>query len=275
MLSLLWSTNFCHLFTTSSMVGRFLGSCCQQRSRSFHISPVSPTSRAFPGISGLSPCSTREAAVVAVCLSNGTLPVKISTANIAKANTSAGFDSITGTPPPPQRGLMISGANHLEVPTAPGVAATKNLGSELMGANPYSVNRAWPFRSIITFVCYRGISTMIEREIATPHVWQLKCNPKIKEMTYPLQTPMRDIERMQVLKSFCNIKQLRRTRKAKSAICCRPHDDQGLPYQRRSRCTRMRRRILANVTILLPVINERGLKECRVHPAKLQDVFMG
>jgi len=31
---------------------------------------------------------------------------------------------------------MISGASHLEVPTAPGVAATVKLGSELIGANP-------------------------------------------------------------------------------------------------------------------------------------------
>jgi len=31
---------------------------------------------------------------------------------------------------------MISGASHLEVPTAPGVTATVKLGSELMGANP-------------------------------------------------------------------------------------------------------------------------------------------
>jgi len=31
---------------------------------------------------------------------------------------------------------MISGASHLEVPTAPGVAATVKLGSETMGASP-------------------------------------------------------------------------------------------------------------------------------------------
>jgi len=43
LLSPLFSTNFSHLLTTSSIVGRFLGFCCQQLSRRFHISAVSPT----------------------------------------------------------------------------------------------------------------------------------------------------------------------------------------------------------------------------------------
>ena len=43
LVSSLFPTNFCHLLTTSSMLGRFLGFCCQQFSRSFHISLVSPT----------------------------------------------------------------------------------------------------------------------------------------------------------------------------------------------------------------------------------------
>ena len=41
--SLLRPTNSRHLFTTSPIVGRSLGLCCQQLSRSFHISCVSPT----------------------------------------------------------------------------------------------------------------------------------------------------------------------------------------------------------------------------------------
>ena len=58
-----------------------------------------------------------------------------SIANIPKANTSAAFDSITGIPTI-RGGSMISGASHLEVPTAPGIAATVKLGSEFMGASP-------------------------------------------------------------------------------------------------------------------------------------------
>ena len=55
---------------------------------------------------------------------------------------------------------MISGASHLEVPTAPGVAATVKLGSELTGASPYSVKQARPLRSTTTFACHHGISTI-------------------------------------------------------------------------------------------------------------------
>ena len=36
---------------------------------------------------------------------------------------------------------MISGANHLEVPMVPDVAATVKVGAELMGVSPYSVKR--------------------------------------------------------------------------------------------------------------------------------------
>ena len=55
---------------------------------------------------------------------------------------------------------MISGARHLEVPTVPGVAPTVKLGPELMCANPYSVKRARPLRSITTFAYRHGISTV-------------------------------------------------------------------------------------------------------------------
>ena len=98
---------------------------------------------------------------VGVCSSKGILPVKTSTANIPKANTSAAFDSVTMLFLL-WAGVMISGASHLEVPTVPGAAATVKLGSELMGANPYSVNRARPLRSMTTFAYSRGIS-MIAR----------------------------------------------------------------------------------------------------------------
>ena len=40
---------------------------------------------------------------------------------------------------------MISGADHLEFQTVLGVAAAVNLGSELIGAKPYSVRRGYPF----------------------------------------------------------------------------------------------------------------------------------
>ena len=66
---------------------------------------------------------------------------------------SAGFDSMTGIAAPLRVGVIISGANHLEVPTAPGVAATVKLESEFMGAKPYSVKRARPFLSTTMFAC--------------------------------------------------------------------------------------------------------------------------
>ena len=46
------------------------------------------------------------------------------------------FDSITGLTFPLMTGFMNSGGDHLEVPTAPGVAAMVKVGSELMGASP-------------------------------------------------------------------------------------------------------------------------------------------
>jgi len=97
---------------------------------------------------------------------------------------------------------MISGASHLEVPTAPGVAATVKLGSELMGASPYSVKRARPLRSTTTFACHNGISTIARprtkgrEEISTLQVRQLKSN--LRETTYPLQVPVWDVKRMKV-----------------------------------------------------------------------------
>ena len=66
---------------------------------------------------------------------------------------SAGFDSITGLAAPLRIGVIISRAKHLGVPTAPGVAATVKLGSELVGANPYSVERVRPFLSTTMFAC--------------------------------------------------------------------------------------------------------------------------
>ena len=93
-------TNFRHITTTSSIAGLFLGSSCQHVSRSFHISYVSPISRALPGISGLAPRRIRSNTVPFFCSSNGFLPVKTSTATIAKEYTSPDFDSITGTPSP-------------------------------------------------------------------------------------------------------------------------------------------------------------------------------
>ena len=137
-------TNFSHLLTTSSIVGRFFGSCRQQPSRRFQISAVRPIAWAFPGISGLPPCEMRSATSSFSCPSNGILPVKTSTASIAKANTSSALDSTTGMALPLRAGDMISGASHLEVPTDPGVVATVKLGSELMSASPYSVKRARP-----------------------------------------------------------------------------------------------------------------------------------
>ena len=131
-----WSTNLCHLITTSSIVGRLLGSCCQQLSRNFHISLVSPACRASPGIFGLSPSETRRATDSFLSSANGTLPVKTSTASIAKENTSPGFVSVIGVPLHPREGLMISGASHLEVPTACGVAIMVKLGWVLKDANP-------------------------------------------------------------------------------------------------------------------------------------------
>lgn len=156
------STNFRHFLTTSSIVGRFLGSCCQQVSRSFHISVVRPTARAFLGFSGLPPREIRNTTASFLSSSNGTLPVKTSTASIANENTSAALDSVTGIALPLREGVMISGASHLETPTAPGVAATVKLGSELMGANPYSVKRARPSRSMMTFACHCRISQIIK-----------------------------------------------------------------------------------------------------------------
>ena len=45
----------------------------------------------------------------------------------------------------------------------PVVAAAVKLGSELMGASPYSVKRARPVRSTITFDCHLVISVTAQR----------------------------------------------------------------------------------------------------------------
>ena len=146
LLSSLPPTNFRHILTTSSIAGLLLGSSCQHVSRSFHISHVSPNSRAPFGFSGLAPRRIRCTTVPFFCSSNGFLPVKTSTATIAKEYTSPGFDSVTGTPSPLREDFMISGANHLETSlTAYAVAATVKPGCEWTGANPYSAKRAWPY----------------------------------------------------------------------------------------------------------------------------------
>ena len=44
----------------------------------------------------------------------------------------------------------------------PGVARPVKLGSKLIGASPYSVNRAWPLLSITTFACQHKISTITQ-----------------------------------------------------------------------------------------------------------------
>ena len=89
---------------------------------------------------------------------------------------------------------MISGASHLEVPTAPGVAATVKLGSEMMGANPYSVKRARPLRSTTTFACRHGISTFTrlgtrEKGILTPQVQQSRYNLRGRGDNFPPSNP--------------------------------------------------------------------------------------
>jgi len=205
---LLSSTNFPHFLTTSSIVGRFLGSVCQQLSMSFHISLVSPTAWAFAGISGLSPSKIVDATTSFSSSSNGTLPVKTSTASIAKENTSAGFDSTASALLFLGRGRMISGASHLEVPRVSGVAATVKPGPELMGASPYSVKRARPPWSMTTFACRHDVSAMKSRgnDISTPRARRLKFDPR--ETTYPLQIPVWDVERVEVSQPLRNTIQL-------------------------------------------------------------------
>ena len=159
---LVLAIDLCHPLATSPTPGRFFGVCCQQLSRIPHNSSVSPTSRAFTGFAGLPPCDMRSTTASFFCSSNGILPVNTSIASIAKANMSAGFDSMIGIAAPLRVGVMISGANHLEVPTAPGVAATVKLGSEFMGASPYSVKRARPFLSTTMFACDHRISVIAQ-----------------------------------------------------------------------------------------------------------------
>ena len=55
---------------------------------------------------------------------------------------------------------MISGANHPEFPRDSCVARRVKLGSELMGANPYSVRRARPFWSTTTLAYEYQVSTV-------------------------------------------------------------------------------------------------------------------
>ena len=134
-------TNLRHFSTTSCIFGRFFGFCCQQLLSTFHISTVSPSAPAFRGISGLPPREMRSTTGSFFFSPNGTLPVNTSTASIAKAKTSAAFDSSTGTVPRLRGGVIISGAGHTDAPTSPDATATVKLGSKLMGANPYSVKR--------------------------------------------------------------------------------------------------------------------------------------
>jgi len=89
---------------------------------------------------------------------------------------------------------MISGANHLEVPTTSGVAATVNLGLELRAASPYSVKRAQPLRSTTTFACQHGVSTTLQlrntqKEISTLQVRQLKYSLRGQKVNLPPLNP--------------------------------------------------------------------------------------
>lgn len=122
-----------NVLTTTSAVGRCEGHLCQHLWRRPHKWTVSPTSSALCGNSGLPPFKIQRAALESLYPSNGGSPVKTSMANIPKAKMSAGPDSTTMSVVP-RGGMMISGANHLEFPTA-GEAAVR-LGLALMGANP-------------------------------------------------------------------------------------------------------------------------------------------
>ena len=68
--------------------------------------------------------------------SNGTSPVKTSTASIANAKMSAGLDVIGGLELSFLSETIISGAYHREGPGIPGVAAVVNIGFETMGPRP-------------------------------------------------------------------------------------------------------------------------------------------
>ena len=274
---LLFSTNFCHLLTTSSIVGRFLGLCCQQLSKSFHISSVSPTARAFSGISGRPPREIRSTTASFFCSSNGILPVNTSTANIPKANTSAAFDSITGMLLPLRTGVMISGASHLEVPTAPGVAATVKLGSELIGASPYSVKRARPLRSMTTFACRRRISTIkqprkIWEEILTLQLRRLKNKQRDNPPPSNLHAGYQVNEDIPT-PSQRHVATVRK--EITSVLYCSFHSNKGFPHQGRSRCVGVQRYVLADVAIVPPVVHEGKLKDCRSDAMKRQDILMG
>ena len=50
-------------------------------------------------------------------------------------------------------GLISSGASHLEMPTAPGVAAIIDARLDCIVIRPYSDRRARPLREISKFVC--------------------------------------------------------------------------------------------------------------------------
>lgn len=91
---------------------------------------------------------------------------------------------------------------------------------------------------------------------------------RIKETTYTLQVPVWYVERMEVLQTLRDIKQLPCVRIMKSVIHYSYYGDGVLPHQRRSICARMRRNVLIDITILRPVINEREPKERHGHAAK-------
>lgn len=90
----------------------------------------------------------------------------------------------------------------------------------------------------------------------------------IRKTTYPLQIPMRDIERMKVFQSPRDIEQLPRISKMKLVIYCSSLGKGSLSYQRWSRCVRVRRHVLIDVPVLPPVVNKGKLEECRVYATK-------
>ena len=108
---------------------------------------------------------------------------------------------------------MSFGASNLELPTAPGVAPIIKPGSELMGANPYSIKRACPLRSMMAFACYHRVSMITQpratlKRISTLQWQRLKYGRGIRETTYPLQISMRDIKRMKVFQPLRDAEQL-------------------------------------------------------------------
>ena len=129
-------TNSSQVLTTSSIVGRLPGLAAQHLSMNFHISAVSPSCTAACGLAGLFPLAIWITTDSFFMFPNGTFPVNTSTASIANAKMSAGLDAVGGLEFALPGGSIISGASHREDPAAPGVAATVNMGFDVMGLRP-------------------------------------------------------------------------------------------------------------------------------------------